>query len=340
VNQTKTPEVPKDQLKTTDDTKCHNDSHADHAHAGHFHHHGGLHSHHGNAPKLIWRAIFITLIFMFIELVGGWLSNSLALVSDAAHMLTDIGAMLLSLFAIWFARRPTTLTMSFGYHRAEILGALFSVMLIWMVSGVLIFEALVRLQSPPEVQGPIVLVVATIGLGANLLSMKMLHGAKADNINIRAAYLHLLSDSLGSIGAILAGLILWLTNWHPIDPLITILFAILMLVSSWGLLKETLAVLMESTPTHVDPKQVTIDLHALVGVEESHDLHIWSVSSGKLALSVHLISRETEILLERAHTVLRDKYGITHTTIQIEHPDRFQSERCYDCVPLEIKPTK
>ena len=309
-------------------------------HTSHPHLHLGLTHPHGTAPRLIWQAIFITLVFMFVELIGGWLSNSLALVSDAAHMLTDIGAMFLSLFAIWFARRPTTLTMSFGYHRAEILGALFSVMLIWMVSGVLIYEALVRLQSPPEVKGPLVVIVATIGLGANLLSMKMLHGAKGENINIRAAYLHLLSDSLGSVGAILAGLVLWLTNWHPIDPLISILFAILMLVSSWSLMKETISVLMESTPTHVDPKKVTADLHALPGVEESHDLHIWSVSSGKLALSVHLISRETEVLLERAHTLLKDKYSISHTTIQIEHPDRFQSERCYDCVPLEIAATK
>jgi cobalt-zinc-cadmium efflux system protein len=326
-------------IKTHDHEQSHDNHNHDHEHEGHSHL-GGLHSHHGTAPGLIWRAILITVIFMIIELVGGWISNSLALVSDAAHMLTDIGAMFLSLFAIWFARRPTTLTMSFGYHRAEILGALFSVMLIWMVSGVLIYEAIVRLQSPPDVQGPIVMIVATIGLGANLLSMKMLHGAKHENINIRAAYLHLLSDSLGSVGAILAGLVLWLTHWQPIDPLITILFAILMLVSSWSLLKETLSVLMESTPTHVDPKQVTIDLNALAGVEEAHDLHIWSVSSGKLALSVHLVSRETEILLDQAHRMLREKYGITHTTIQIEHPERFRSERCYDCVPLEIKPTK
>jgi cobalt-zinc-cadmium efflux system protein len=275
---------------------------------------------------------------MVIELVGGWLSNSLALVSDAAHMLTDVGAMLLSLFALWFSKRPSTPTMSFGYHRAEILGALLSVMLIWMISGVLIYEAFVRLQSPPEVKGPLVLIVAVIGLGANLFSMWMLHGAKGENINIRAAYLHLLSDALGSVGAIVAGAVLWLTAWQPIDPLITILFAVLMLVSSWSLLKETIGVLMESTPTHMDPTQVTQDLIAIQGVVECHDLHIWSVSSGKLALSVHLISRETDALLDEAHKILKAKYGITHTTIQIEHPEKFKSERCYDCLPLEIKP--
>jgi cobalt-zinc-cadmium efflux system protein len=301
---------------------------------GHLHIHG---TSGGTAPRLIWQAIVITLIFMAIELVGGWISNSLALISDAAHMLTDVGAMLLSLFALWFAKRPSTPVMSFGYHRAEILGALVSVLLIWMISGLLIFEAISRLQSPPEVKGPIVFIVATVGLGANLLSMRILHGAQGHNINVRAAYLHLLSDALGSIGAIIAGLVLWLTGWQPIDALITILFAVLMLVSSWSLLKETIAVLMESTPTHVDPTQVSNDLKALPGVVECHDLHIWSVSRGRLALSVHLISKKAESLLDQAHQMLEDKYGIAHTTIQIEHPEKFQSERCYDCVPLENK---
>ena len=182
----------------------------------HSHDHDHDHSHHGHlkdkAPHVIRGAILITIIFMVVELIGGWLSNSLALVSDAAHMLTDVGAMLLSLFAIWVSRRPTTLTMSFGYHRAEILGALVSGLLIWMISGVLIYEAFLRMKSPPQVQGPIVIVVATIGLAANLASMWMLHSAKSDNLNVRAAYLHLLSDSLGSIGAIIAGIVLWMTD--------------------------------------------------------------------------------------------------------------------------------
>lgn len=311
----------------------------------HDHHHGHGHSHHhhhhahgaGQAPSLITRAILITTFFMVVELVGGWFSNSLALVSDAAHMLTDVGAMLLSLFVIWVSRRPVTLAMSFGYHRAEILGALLSGLLIWLISGVLIYEAIVRMQSPPEVQGPIVFVVATIGLVANLVSMWMLHSAKDENINVRAAYLHLLTDSLGSVGAIIAGIVLWLTDWRPIDPIITIVFAGLMLFSSWSLVKESIAILMESTPGHVDPVEVKNDLQNLDGVQEAHDLHIWSVSSGKLALSVHLISEQAETVLNRAMQVLQEKYGIIHTTIQVEHPDRFQSDRCYDCVPIEFK---
>lgn len=313
----------------------------DHNH-NHGHHRDGHHNHplQGNAPQVILRAIVITLIFMVIEFVGGWLSNSLALISDAAHMLTDIGAMTLSLFAFWVARRPVTWAMSFGYHRAEILGALLSGLLIWLIAGMLTYEAILRLHSPPEVTAPVVFVVATIGLAANLFSMWMLHSAKQDNLNVRAAYVHLLSDSLGSVGAIVAGIVLWLTDWRPIDPLITILFAGLMLFSSWSLVKEAVGVLMESTPSSVDPTQVQKDLQALGGVQEAHDLHIWTVSSGRLALSVHLVSEIPQDVLTTANTLLKEKYGIIHTTIQIEHPTQFQSERCYDCVPIEMRQIK
>jgi len=296
----------------------------------------GHHSSHfkGKAPRIILQAILITTFFMGVELVGGWISNSLALISDAAHMLTDVGAMLLSLFALWVARRPVTPSMSFGYHRAEILGALLSGLMIWMISGVLIYEAIIRIQSPPEVQGSIVFVVASIGLAANLASMWMLHGAKDDNLNIKATYLHMLADALGSIGAIIAGGVLWLTDWKPIDPIITIFFAILMLVSSWSLVKEAVGVLMESTPEHLNPLQVKEDLQKIAHVREAHDLHIWAVTSGKTALSVHLVSDSPQLVLAAANELLQSKYGIVHTTIQIEHPDQFQSERCYDCVPV------
>ena len=204
---------------------------------------------------------------------------------------------------------------------------------IWLISGFLIYEAVVRMQSPPEVQGPVVFVVATVGLIANLVSMAMLKHAKDSNINVRAAYLHLFSDCLGSVGAIIAGIVLWLTDWRPIDPIITIVFAGLMLVSSWSLVKESIAVLMESTPDHVDPQAVLKDLLSLGGVREAHDLHIWSVSSGKLALSVHLVSEFYESVLDNANQLMEEKYGIIHTTIQIEHPEHFKSERCYDCLP-------
>ncbi len=316
----------------------HSHDHSDHDDHDHGHHAHGLlghHHHHGtaDAPGAIHRAMGVTIAFMLIEAVGGWYANSLALLTDAAHMLTDVGAMLLSLFAIWIARRPSTKKMSFGYHRAEILGALVSALMIWLIAGFLVYEAILRMKEPPEVNGPIVFVVAAVGLAANLGAMRMLFSAKDSNINVRAAYLHMLSDALGSIGAVIAGAVLWATGWRAIDPIITILFSVLMLASTWSLIKEAVTVLMESAPAHVDPHRVQEDLEALEGVHEVHDLHIWSVSSGKPALSVHLIAAETDstTLLERANALLSERYGIRHTTIQVEHPDSFNSKRCYDC---------
>jgi cobalt-zinc-cadmium efflux system protein len=218
----------------------------------HDHDHGHSHSHFsGAAPQALARAMGVTIVFMFIEFAGGWFANSLALISDAAHMLTDVGAMLLSLLVIWVSRRPSTSKMSFGYHRAEILGALLSGLSIWMIAAGLVYEAVKRLASPPDVQGPIVFVVATIGLVANLASMKLLLATKNENMNVRAAYLHMLSDSLGSVGAIVAGAVLWVTHWRLIDPIVTIGFAILMVVSSWSLIQEAVGILMESTPSGV-----------------------------------------------------------------------------------------
>ena len=301
----------------------------DHDH-GHSHFHSHVQHYAGN-QRALTRALGVAIAFMLIEAIGGWFANSLALLSDAVHMLTDVGAMLLSIFVLWMARRPVTATMSFGYHRAEILGALASGLIIWLLAGFLIFESILRLAAPPEVQGPIVFVVATIGLASNLLSMHVLSEAKKNNLNVRAAYVHVLSDALGSIGAIIAGVVLWTTHWWPIDPIMTIVISLLMLYNSWGLVRESVSILMESTPTGVDSDQVRETLRGVPGVVEVHDLHIWTVSSGRLALSVHLISDDYEKVLTLAHEVLKLKHSIVHTTIQVEHPARFQSERCYDC---------
>lgn len=318
------------------------DSHA-HNHDGHSHGHShgngllGHHHAHGQAPRAVLRAIVVTLVFMVLELFGGYFANSLALISDGAHMLTDVGALLLTLFVLWLARRPTSDTMSFGYHRAEILGALCSGLAIWVISGFLIYESITRMQSPPEVNGPVVFVIAVIGFAANLVSMRMLHVASHENMNVRAAYLHVLSDLLGSVGAIIAGAVLWSTGWRPIDPIMTILFSGLMLVNSWALVKEAITILMESTPTAIDAAQIRTELCAIAGVTEVHDLHIWTVASGRFALSVHVISPQSETqnaqLLTQLNDLLKVRHGIQHTTIQIEHPDHFRSENCYDCAP-------
>lgn len=297
--------------------------------------HSPGHGHHGHShpsvPQALNRALLVTLVFMFVEFAAGYYANSLALISDAAHMATDVGAMGLSLVVYQISRKPRTPTMTFGYQRAEILGALVSGVVIWILVGFLVYEAILRLREPPAVMGPMVFVVALIGLAANLISMRMLHATQSENLNVRAAYLHMVTDCLGSLGAVIAGGVLWATGWRPIDPIVTLVSAGLMIFSSWDLVKEAVSVLMEGVPRHIDSEKIQEELETLAEVTEVHDLHVWTVSSGKLALSVHLISSDTETVLVRANALLQERFGIIHTTIQVEHPDRFSSDRCYDC---------
>lgn len=297
------------------------------AHQHHDHDHDHDHEHHEGLRK----AVAITATFMLIEAVGGWISNSLALISDAGHMLTDLGGLLLALFAGWMARRPPSSRLSFGYHRAEILGALASGLLIWMLAGVLVNEAIGRFQNPQPVEGAWAFGVAAVGLVANLMSLRALHGHHEEHLHVRGAYLHVAADAAGSVGAMIsAGLILW-RGWYWADSVMTLILAVLMLAGSWSLIRDAVVVLMESTPAGLDPGAVRAALAGLEGVSEVHDLHIWTVGSGRKALSVHLISSRGESLLEAANGVLESRFGIIHTTIQIEHPERFSSERCYDC---------
>ncbi len=303
----------------------------DHGHSHGHHHHEHGHSH---GQVALSRALVVTVIFLIVEVICGFLANSLALISDAGHMLTDVGGILLSLFVVWVARRPATRTMSFGYHRAEILGALGSGLSIWVLAGVLIFEAAQRIQTPQEVQAPLVIAMGALGLLANLISMKFLHSEQKNSLNVRGAYLHVIYDALGSVGALIAGIVLWRTGWSQIDAIVTFFLAALMLWGSWSLVRDSVMVLMESTPGGIDPLVVQSSLEKIEGVREVHDLHIWTVSSGRLALSVHIISDQGEQVLTRANEALAERFKISHTTIQIEHPEKFQSERCYDCAPV------
>lgn len=306
---------------------------------GHSHSHDNDHHHshahvpdaEGRAPAALLRAIGITALFMAIEVAGGLYSNSLALLSDSGHMLTDLAALCLSLFALWIARKPSTPAMSYGYHRAEIIGAFASVLLIWILAGGLLWEAVQRFQNPPRVNAPVLIGVSILGLIANLISLRFLHGSKDHHINVRAAYLHVLADLGGSLGAIFSGAILALTGWALIDPLITVALACAMLLASWGLLTESVTILMESAPRHLDPVAIRQSLAQIAGVTEVHDLHIWSVGAGRTALSAHLIAKDAEGALAQANAVLESRFNIRHSTLQIEHPDRFQSSRCYDC---------
>ncbi len=272
----------------------------------------------------------LAFLFMIIEVIGGWIANSLALISDALHMFTDVGALGLSLIVLKIAHLPRTPEKSYGYHRAEILGALASALSLWALCGVLVYEAILRLITPQPVQGPIVFIIASIGLLANLMMMKVLHAGQSESINVRAAYLHVLGDLLGSVGVILSGIILWLTGWYLIDPIITIVFSLAIVYGSGKIISETISILMESTPAGIDPIAVEKDLLSIQGVKEVHDLHIWAVSMKKISLSAHLVAENTHSALSEAHRILKDNHGIEHMTIQVEDPDHFESQYCYD----------
>lgn len=281
--------------------------------------------------KALHLTLWIAVVFMGVEILGGWLANSLALISDALHMFTDVGALLLGIIALKITKRPSHHRMSYGYHRAEVLGALASAASLWALCCVLVYEAVERLISPQPVEGPIVFIIATIGLVANLFMMRILHHGQQHSLNVRAAYLHVLGDMLFSIGVILSGLILWFTGWNLIDPMITIFFSIVILFSSAKVIKHSVRILMESAPEGIDPDAIEKDLLTISTVKEVHDLHIWSVSSKKTALSVHLVADHTTLVLNEAHRLIEEKHQIHHMTIQVEDPAHFESRYCYDC---------
>jgi cobalt-zinc-cadmium efflux system protein len=291
------------------------------------HHHDHSHAH----GKALHLALWVAVVFMLVEVIGGWLANSLALISDALHMFTDVGALLLGLIVVKISRRPSSHRMSYGYQRAEILGALASAASLWALCGMLIYEAILRLIHPEKVQGPIVFIIATIGLIANLVMMRILHPSQGHNLNVRAAYLHVVGDLLGSVGVIASGIILWLTQWNPIDPIITIVFGIAILFGSGKVIKQTLNILMESAPEGIDPEEIQKEILTIPTVKEVHDLHVWSASSKKVLLSVHIIALDTHNVLQETHQRIEEKFGIQHMTIQVEDPSNFQSRYCYDC---------
>jgi len=288
-----------------------------------------------NSPHLhqksLVKSLSIAFFFMLVEIIGGWIASSLALISDALHLFTDVGALFLSLIVMKIARFPRTPTMSYGYHRAEVLGALASALSLWALTAVLIYEATMRFFYPRSVDGLTVFIIAAIGLLANIWMLRLLHHGSTHSINIRSAYLHVIGDLLGSFGVLLAGALLWLTHWDPIDPLITLLFCLGILYSSAKIIVQSIRILMESVPHGIDPLQIEKDLLDISGVKEVHDLHIWAVSSQKTALSAHLVAERTADALRAAHSLIEKKYRIRHMTFQVEDPAHFETKYCYDC---------
>ncbi|MFV9510213.1 cation diffusion facilitator family transporter [Tepidibacillus sp. LV47] len=292
--------------------------------SNHHDHHGHHHHKYTNQnQKVLATAVFITFGFMIIELIGGWITNSLALLSDAGHMLSDAGALVLSLVAVYFAKKPPSPSKTYGYYRFEILAALINGITLFVIAIYIFVEAIQRIITPPKVNSELMMIVAIIGLVANLASAFILmRGEHEKNLNLKSAYLHVVGDALGSIGVIVAGLLMRWFKWYHADPIISVLVSVLILVSAWRVLKDSVNILMEGTPSNINYEQIKQALMGLKGVIGVHDLHIWSISSGKDSLSCHLVIEDGEdqiCILQSSIDLLKDKFQIEHTTIQIEN---------------------
>lgn len=275
--------------------------------------------------------LLMTGTFMVIEVVGGLLTGSLALLADAGHMLTDVAALGLSAFAMWMATRPSPPEKSYGYHRAEILAAVTNAVVLLLLALWVLYEAYQRVYEPPHVLGIPMLLIGLVGLAVNVASMKLLADESASSLNVRSAYLEVLSDAISSVGVILGGVTIWLTGWFLIDPFLSAGISVFIVWRTWALLTQAVHVLMEGVPTHLDAKQVGQAMAGVPGVKGIHDLHIWTITSGLDALSSHVVvsmGEDRDKVLERLQVLLRDRFGIDHVTLQIvEKPaDRVQVE--------------
>jgi cobalt-zinc-cadmium efflux system protein len=269
-------------------------------------------------------ALGLTFVYMIAEAVGGWITNSLALLADAGHMLTDVAALSLTLAAIWFAARPATSKKTYGYYRYEILAAFINGIALVLLSLWVIYEAFERWNSPPEIQGLGLTLIAVGGLMVNLFAAYLLHGDHAHDLNMRGAWLHVVGDALGSVTAITAGVLILAYNWVWADAVGSVLISVIIIFSAWRLIRESVNVLLEGTPAHINLTAVEEAIRETETVEDVHDLHVWTITSGMDALSVHVVHRETisqTRLLRKIREKLHNEFGIDHLTIQLETPE-------------------
>ncbi|WP_441277237.1 cation diffusion facilitator family transporter [Tardiphaga sp. 172_B4_N1_3] len=273
-----------------------------------------------HADRLAW-ALGLTTAYMVAEVVGGLVTGSLALLADAAHMLTDVGGLALALLAIRFAAKEATPQRTYGYLRMEVLSALANAVVLLLLTAYILYEAYQRFLAPPEVLGGPMLIVATIGLIVNLISMKLLTGGSSESLNVRGAYLEVLGDMLGSIGVIVAALLMMWKGWVLADPIIGAGIGLFIVPRTLGLLRQVTHILMEGTPANVDLGTLEVKLKAIPGVTAVHDLHVWTVTSGFDAMSCHLVVEDLSNgrkALQEARRVMKDNFGIDHVTIQVE----------------------
>ena len=280
-------------------------------------------------PRLA-AVLALTAAFMVVEAVGGWVSGSLALLADAGHMLADVGALALAALTGWIARRPANDAKTYGYQRWEILAALVNGAALIGIAGWVVFEAVERIGEPRPIRTGLFLAVALAGLAVNLVSLKLLHGHQHRSLNVRGAYLHVLGDMLGSVGAVAAAAIIALTGWSLADPIVSIVIALLIVFSAWRLVRESTDILLEGVPKHVSMPEVERRIRDVPGVTAVHDLHVWTVTSGMVAMSGHAVVPDLVShpgVLEGIRSRMAG-LGIGHVTIQLEVQDG-----CLDCLP-------
>jgi cobalt-zinc-cadmium efflux system protein len=304
--------------------------HPEPGHDDHAHDHGHDHAHDLRAlsRRRLWIAFFINFAFLVMEAIGGIIANSLALLADAGHMLTDVAALILAIFVARLAERASTPTRTYGLLRAEVLGAALNGASLVVIVGVIFWQAWRRLGAAPEINGSLMLVVAILGLLANLASAWVLYGSRKETVNVQAAFLHMVADALGSVGAIVAGFVIIFTGWTLIDPIASVMIGALILWSTWGLLVQTVNILLEATPENIDYNEVKGALENIEHVKEVTDLHIWTIASGIPSLSAHVRLYPTccdtmhwQICLKEAQNMLRERFGIHHSTLQFEPED-------------------
>lgn len=280
-----------------------------------------------NAKKLSF-ALVLTSIFLIVEVVAAFMTQSLALLSDAAHMFTDAAALAIALVAIKIGQKPADDKRTFGYQRFEILAALFNAVMLFVVAIYILYEAYQRFSEPPEIQSLGMLIVASIGLIINLISMRILVSGSQESLNMKGAYLEVLSDALGSVGVILGALLIYFTGWMWVDTIIAVLIGFWVLPRTWILLKQSINILLEGVPDEIDIEKLRDDLLALEGVQDIHQLKVWAITSKKVMLNVHLVAPniDPKNLHQQAFEMLSHQHHITEMTLQIED-DEYHHEK-------------
>ena len=290
-----------------------------HAHGGR---HDHAHDHRSASRRALGTVLALTVGVTAVEVVGGFLTGSLALLADAGHMLSDTFAIGLALVALTLAERPSTPRRSFGFQRAEILAAFVNGLTLVLVSGWIAWEAVQRFRDPPEILGAWMLAVAAVGLAVNVVSAGILMRSARESLNVEAALRHVVADVLGSVGVLAAALVILLTGWTTIDPIVSLAIAVLIVASAWSVLRDSTAILMEQTPSGIDADQVARAIVEVPGVTSVHDLHVWRITSGFDALSAHVLvgrGEDCHGLRQVIERVLAEQFDITHTTLQVDH---------------------